>query len=129
MEYLLVFISVIILNVSVRSQDGLEIAKFDQTTMDLGSVVKGDKVDGEFSFTNISDHDIEIDLVSTCECTEAKWTYGIIKPGGKGKIRFTFDSNEKEKVEPVDIDVFFMNINESTGNHYSVFLQYTFDYQ
>ena len=112
----------------VAAQDGAEIAKFDQEVIHLGKVEKGSTVSKVFTFTNISDEDIQIDMVSTCECTEAKWTVSKVPPGEKGKVEFTFNSNKKEEVEPVDVDVYFFNENPKTGNPYSIYLQYTFEY-
>lgn len=121
---LLLFLSTFLIG-----QDAGEIAKFEQEIIALGQIEKGQKVKKQFVFTNISDADIEIDLVSTCECTEAKWTSGPVAPGEKGKIDFTFDSNKKDEVMPIDVDVYFMNINPKTDNPYSMYLQYTFDFK
>lgn len=110
------------------AQDGGEIVKFKETTQALGKVVKGSKVKGVFTFENISKEDIEIDIVSTCDCTEAKWTRGPIKPGEKGEIKYTFDSSKKDEVIPVDIDIYFLNVNPKTENPYSIYLKYTFEY-
>lgn len=121
---LILFLSTILVG-----QNAGEIAKFEKEVIELGKIVKGQKVKNQFVFTNITDSDIEIDLVSTCECTEAKWTSGAIAPGEQGKINFTFDSSKKEEVMPIDVDVYFMNINPKTDNPYSIYLQYTFEYE
>jgi len=125
-------LSVVILSLSILSlgqaQDASDIVKFDRELIDLGQVKKGNQVTDQFVFTNISDEDVKIDIVSTCECTEAKWSSGVVKPGEKGKIDFTFDSNKKDEVEPVDVDVYFINVNPDTGNPYSIYLQYTFGF-
>lgn len=113
---------------NISGQDGTEIVQFDQLTKDLGFVKPGSKAEASFSFTNISKKEVKIDIVSTCECTEATWTKRGIPPGGQGQINFVFDSTKKEKEEPVDIDIYFVNINPKTGNPYSVYLQYTFTY-
>lgn len=116
----------ILLPFFLQAQDATQIVSIKSITQDLGTIVKGVKKDGKFEFTNTTDHDIEIDLVSTCECTEAKWTRGPIKPGDKGVINFVFDSSKKEHEDNVDIDVYFLNLNPKTGNPYSLFLQYTY---
>jgi len=69
---------------------------------------------------------IEIDLVSTCECTTAKWTRGPIEPGEIGTINFVFDSSQKEEDEPVDVDVIFLNVNPKSDNPYAAYLQYVY---
>ena len=89
-------------------------------------MTKGDKVSETFVFTNVSDSDVEIDIVNTCVCTEAKWPQYPIEPGESAKIEFIFDTNEKDDDHPVEIDVYFANIHPKTGNPYSTFLNYTF---
>jgi len=125
---LLLLLSITIVTISY-GQDAGEIVKFEQTEIDLGKVKKGSIVTNKYVFTNISDQDIEIDLVSTCECTEAKWTLSEIPPGGQGEISFSFDSNKKDVVEPVDVDVYFININPKTDSPYSIYLQYTYAFE
>ncbi len=123
----LIFLSTLLfLSTSLFCQDAGEIARFDTWHIDLGEVQKGSKIDSVFSFTNIIDQPIEIDLVSTCECTEAKWTRGSIAPGETGSIRFIFDSSKKEENEPVDVDIIFLNVNPKTDNPYTAYLQYVY---
>ncbi len=110
-------------------QDASELVKFEYERLDLGKVGHKELVKQEFSFINTSDRDVEIDLVSTCECTEAKWTQGPISPGEKGYIKFVFDGSKKEVAEPVDVDVYFLNVNPKTDNPYSAYLQYTFEFK
>ena len=119
----------LMLSTFLIGQNAGEIAKFEEEIISLGKIVKGEKVENQFVFTNITDSDIQIDLVSTCECTDAKWTSVPIAPGEKGKIDFTFDSSKKDEVMPIDVDVYFMNINPKTDNPYSIYLQYTFEYE
>lgn len=108
------------------SQDASDIVKWNYETIDLGFIQKGDKVSKTFEFTNITNEDVEIDIVNTCECTEAKWPQYAIEPGETGLIEFIFDSNKKDEEEPVELDVYFMNTNPKDGNPYSTFLNYTF---
>jgi len=115
------------LALNLQAQDAGEIAKFESWTLDLGTVPHGDKVEGAYTFINISKEPIEIDLVSTCECTDAKWTRGPIQPGESGTISFIFDSSKKEENEPVDVDVIFLNVNPKTDNPYAAYLQYVYD--
>lgn len=89
--------------------------QFDVKLIDLGEVIKGEKVDSSFTFTNISDEDILIELVSTCDCTEADWPYEVIPPGGQGTIPFTFDSNKKDKDDTVALDIILENEDPKTG--------------
>ena len=114
---------------SIYAQETQTLVKFERETIDLGIIIKGQLVKNEFVFKNISDIAVEIDLVSTCDCTEASWTYGAILPGEKGWIKFIFDSSKIEKVEAMDVDVHFLNTDPNTGNPLSVYLRYTFEYK
>ena len=117
----------ITLSGSLTAQDASSIVKWGHETIDLGAVKKGDKVNNEFTFTNISSVPVEIDLVSTCECTDAKWTIGEIAPGEQGSIKFTFDSSQKDEEVPIDVDVYFLN-RDANDNPMSTFLSYTFTF-
>jgi hypothetical protein len=85
---------------------------------DIGEVKLGDKVSGEFIFTNNTDQDLKIELVSACECTTLDWTRSKIGPGAQGKVSYIFDSSQKEESETIDVDIYFENINPSDGNPY-----------
>lgn len=113
---------------SLSAQDASQIVSWKSKTIALGAIKKGDKVANSYSFTNVSDHPIEIDIVSTCECTEAKWTQGKIAPGDKGEINFIFDSNLKDHEEAIDVDVYFLDTDPKTERPYSSFLSYTFQF-
>ena len=113
-----ILLILLLLPFSIIAQNVQEFVKFDTEIIDLGVVKKGDQVTNEFVFTNMS----------TCECTEAKWTQGKIKPGEKGKITFVFDSTKKELEESVDVDVYFINTDPITGNPYSIFLSYVYQW-
>ncbi len=104
------------------------LVKFETENIDLGKVKKGDQVESAFTFTNISKEDVQIDIVSTCDCTEANWPQGIIKPGDSATIDFIFDSNQKEGEEVIELDVYFLNSDPKTGNPVSVFLSYTYQW-
>lgn len=130
MKYLLLLIFLVPGScLSLLAQDASDIVKYEKELIHLGAVQKGEKVSSEFVFTNISKEDIQIDMVSTCECTSANWTRGKIKPGEKGKIKFTFDSNKKDSAEEIDVDVFFVNANPKTNIPYSSFLKYSFSFK
>jgi len=117
----------IALTTALSAQDASSIVKWDKETIDLGAVKKGDKVDNIFTFTNIASVPVEIDLVSTCECTDAKWTIGEVAPGEKGTIKFTFDSSQKDEEVPIEVDVYFLN-RDAEDNPLSTFLNYTFTF-
>lgn len=124
----LILAIVFLMPLSLISQTTNPFVKFDKETLHLGKIKKGDLINGEYTFVNISKDKVQIDIVSTCECTEAKWTTYAINPGENGSIKFVFDSSKKEVAEPVDIDVYFTNVDPKTGNPTSVFLNYTFEF-
>ncbi len=126
MKWMLIFM--LAMPLGLKSQDATQIVKINSLTKDLGAIKRGTKVADKFEFWNTSEEDIEIDLVSTCECTTAQWTRGKIKQGEKAEIKFTFDSATKENEETLDIDVYFINKNPKTGNPYSLFLSYTYSW-
>ena len=101
--------------------------QFESETIHLGKVRKGTKVNSEFAFTNISDEDVVIELVSTCECTEAEWPKFNIKPGASGVIPFVFDTRQKEEEEEISIDVMLKNVDQD-GNPVMIFLYYDYEY-
>lgn len=124
MKYFVIFL--LLLPLVSNAQDASDIVKWERESIALGEVTRGDKVSETFVFTNVSDSDVEIDIVNTCVCTEAKWPQYPIEPGESAKIEFIFDTNEKDDDHPVEIDVYFANIHPKTGNPYSTFLNYTF---
>ena len=120
---------ILVSTLRASAQDAHEIVRFDQQVIDLGNVKKGEMVKNQYVFTNISQQDVIIDLVSTCECTEATWSSLPVPPGEKGVIEFVFDSSTKDTAEPVDEDVYFRNIKPKTDNPYSIYLQYTYSFK
>ncbi|MEE9373441.1 MAG: DUF1573 domain-containing protein [Saprospiraceae bacterium] len=122
----LLFVLIFALPISCLAQNNIFL-EFDQEEIHLGKITKGEKIDSVFSFTNVSEEDVSIELVSTCECTKANWPKSIIKPGEVGNIPFTFDSNEKDTEEEISLDVYLKNVN-SDGNPVIIFLYYKYNY-
>jgi hypothetical protein len=101
---------------------------FEKDQLSLGRVKKGTKKAFDYHFTNTSGENIEIEIVSGCDCTTTDWTRGIIKPGGKGVINVIFDSTEKEMDEKnVDVDVYLKNKDAKTNSQILKILNYTFE--
>jgi len=121
--------TLLVLSISLQissAQTGLEMMRFDEETYDLGPIKKGEKREFSYTFTNIGKEDIQIDLVSGCDCTTLDWTRLPIKPSGTGTIEVIFDSTEKEDSEPVDIDIYLKNINPKTGHPMLKIIDYSF---
>ena len=108
------------------AQTGLDMMEFENETYDLGPIKKGEKREFSYTFTNVGKEDIQIDLVSGCDCTTLDWTRLPIKPGGTGTIEVIFDSTEKEDSEPVDVDIYLKNIDPKTGHPMLKILDYSF---
>jgi hypothetical protein len=65
---------------------------FEKTVYDVGRVVEGTSVSGNFSFYNAGDAVLEVtNLDTSCGCTVASVKPDKLKPGEKGDIFFTLD--------------------------------------
>jgi peptidoglycan-associated lipoprotein len=78
---------------------------FEKSFHDFGIIRKGEKKTHEFKFTNTGKAPLVIETASACECTEVEWPEKPIKPGGKGVIKATYDSTDKEGEQEVNIDI------------------------
>ncbi len=101
--------------------------KFDKRFVEFGEVKKGEKRETVYSFTNVGDADLVIDLVSACDCTTTDYPIRTIAPGEKGEIKVVFDSTEKEESETIDIDIYLQQRDPKTGAPIMEILQYHFD--
>ncbi len=106
---------------------------FDQSTIDIGTIKRGEFTEIEYTFTNTGTEEIAIAQVSTCDCTEVlKRPYLPIKPGAKGTIKVKFDSSKKElgdDVDPVDIDIWLEKEDPVTGMPVLEQIAYTFKFE
>jgi peptidoglycan-associated lipoprotein len=94
-----------------KNLKGLPIMHFDERMVDFGKVTKGEKRVHTYTFTNLGSVPLEIDIASGCECTTTDYTRTPVPPGGKGTVKVTFDSTEKEASETVDVDIYLKNID------------------
>ncbi len=101
---------------------------FDKKMIELGPVHKGDKREMTFQFANTGNQPVEIELITSCECTTLDYPqYKTFKPGEKGVIKALFDSKEKEIGETTDIDVILKQSDPKTHHPIHYILQYKFD--
>ncbi len=101
--------------------------KFDKKLVDLGVVKKGDKKEMTFGFMNTGNQPIEIELVTSCECTTLEWPqFKVFKPGEKGSIHAIFDSGQKEIGETTDVEIILKQEDPKTRNPIVYILQYKF---
>lgn len=72
------------------------VVKFDKTVHDFGDILINDGAQKcVFTLTNISDKPIVIHrAISSCGCTEPKWTKNPIKPGEQATINVTFNNDQ-----------------------------------
>ncbi len=110
---------------ATNEQKAIDI-QFNTRLIELGEVKKGETKEMQFEFTNVGTDAIEIDLVSSCECTTVEYPRKEIKPGESGKLEVVFDSTEKEESETVDIDIILKNIVPETDAPHFEILNYSF---
>ena len=126
MKFISTILAISILLQISNAQTGLDMMKFEYETYNLGPINKGEKLEFSYTFTNVGKEDIQIDLVSGCDCTTLDWTRLPIKPSGTGTIEVIFDSTEKEDSESVYIDIYLKNINPKTGHPMFKIIDYSF---
>lgn len=85
--------------------------RFDDDTLYFGDVVAGDEVLAEYIFTNTGKRDLEIDIVSVCDCIRAEWPLEKIAPGEAGMIRIVYDTQNRAGENRKTIDVVFKNLD------------------
>lgn len=76
-----------------KLENGLE---FDKVTHNFGDILlNSGPVSCEFTVTNTSNKPVVIyNVVTSCGCTDVKWTREPIRPGQKGKISVTYSNDE-----------------------------------
>ena len=104
-----------------------ELLKFDAMSHFYGVIPHGDKRAFTYNFTNVSDENVEIDLVNGCDCMTIDWTKGVIKPGGKGYVKALMNTESKSPGDDVqdNLNVILTNINPETKSNVIIQLGYT----
>jgi Protein of unknown function (DUF1573) len=88
--------------VDTSSQDPLPftgsmpLMTFDKKTVNFGNIKTGERPEVVFNFTNTGNKELDIEIVSACECTTLEWTKTTVKPGEKGFIKAVFRTDETE---------------------------------
>jgi peptidoglycan-associated lipoprotein len=107
---------------------GVPIMHFEERVIDFGPVKKGEKRSTAFTFTNKGDAPLQIDIITSCDCTTLEYdAYKTYAVGESGTISVVFDSTEKDASETdVDIDIILKNTFPGTDIPILERLQYTF---
>jgi hypothetical protein len=87
--------------------------QFDRDLVIFGDLPEGEKAGAEYIFTNIGNRDLEIDVVSACDCIMTDWPTEPIRPGQTGKITAVYDSAGHLGQVSKDIDVIFKNTDKA----------------
>ena len=76
--------------------DGNEPISWDKTVHNFGDVSVADgPLSCSFTLTNNTSEPISIfEVVSSCGCTDVKWTKGSIQPGNTGVISATYKNED-----------------------------------
>lgn len=82
---------VMVLSVNAEKNEGK--IKFENTIHDFGNIKEdGGKVSYEFEFTNAGKAPLTIESATAqCGCTKPEFPKDAIQPGGKGKIKVTYN--------------------------------------
>jgi hypothetical protein len=103
----------------VNTEGVITMMQFDVRTIDFGQVKFGETRSHTFSFKNISNEPLIIDIVSACECTELEYTHDVIPIGGAGFVKATYHSDRTpEAVNGTinkDITIILKNQAHATG--------------
>jgi hypothetical protein len=84
----------------------LPVIKFEDTDHDFGRILEGENVSYDFSFTNIGKSDLLLAEVSTsCGCTVPSYPKAPIRPGEKGIVKVTFNSQGRRGFQSKNIVV------------------------
>ncbi len=78
--------------------DSLPKLKIYNNNVALGEVKKGEVKELEFTVENVGDADLEIEIITTCHCTELDYSKEPLSPGQRMVIKAKYDSGQKEEL-------------------------------
>lgn len=73
--------------------------RINNPEIDLGTLSMGDVKEMVFEITNIGNAALNIELVTSCNCTELEWPSEPIAPGQKGVIKAIYYTDRKEEAK------------------------------
>jgi peptidoglycan-associated lipoprotein len=88
--------------------------KFEQESFHFDTVQALTIVSRRYTFKNTGTRNLEIEVVSACDCMAIDWTRGRIRPGKQAVIDVSFNSKGWKNNINKDIDVIFKN-NDAKG--------------
>ena len=103
----------------VNTEGVITMMQFDKRTVDFGQVKFGETRSHIFSFKNISNEPLIIDVVSACDCTDLEYTHEVIPIGGAGFVKATYHSDRTPEAVNgsihKDITIILKNQARDTG--------------
>ena len=103
----------------VNTEGVITMMQFDMRTIDFGQIKFGETRSHIFSFKNVSNEPLTIDIISACECTDLEYTREVIPIGGAGFVKATFHSDRTPEAVNgnihKDITIILKNQAKSTG--------------
>lgn len=97
--------------------------QFDSSSYHFGTIKKGGIVYRELNFTNQGDSDLDIQLISACECTQLEWPQLPLKPGSSGVIKVRYDSKDKLGPQIVDVEILANTTPEVTYTKFYIYVE------
>ncbi|MCX6278839.1 MAG: DUF1573 domain-containing protein [Bacteroidetes bacterium] len=84
----------------------LPVIKFEETEHDFGRILEGETVSIDFSFTNSGKSDLLLaEASASCGCTIPSYPKAPIRPGEKGIVKVTFNSQGRRGFQTKNIIV------------------------
>lgn len=95
--------------------------EFTEDTIDVGKLAQGSIAERTYEFTNAGGSELVIaDVRSTCGCTVGKdWPKHPMKPGEKGTITVSFDSEGRSGAQTKSITI----VSNAVPSTYSLILK------
>ncbi len=82
----------------------LPLIKFEETEHDFGRILEGETVSFDFSFTNSGKSDLLLaEATASCGCTIPSYPKAPIRPGEKGIVKVTFNSQGRRGFQTKNI--------------------------
>ena len=67
------------------------------SNVDLGKLKRGETRSLSFTYKNVGDEALEIEIMTTCHCTTLEWSKAPLAPGESATIKAIYDSGAKEE--------------------------------